>query len=245
MPRLRIACCQPGSARTILLVSSSSSPRIGGCPPWISFQETILRFPRSTTASQVRLAARSKTIANALRVGVADNSSLRGSSRTRSGNRLAGVILPPAFSSETVAPISSLLSGSSGCGCARQAPPPVAAMQRQAELPVSYGAQHELEISVAEKIQCLVPCAERVAFTSSGSEAVQLAQRLARAFTGRGLILKFEGHYHGWMDSALVSHHPAAGDLGPIEAPHSVPGSRGQVANAVLNVAVAPWNRLD
>src|SRR5882724_8267213 len=121
----------------------------------------------------------------------------------------------------------------------------VAAMQRQAELPVSYGAQHELEISVAEKIQCLVPCAERVAFTSSGSEAVQLAQRLARAFTGRGLILKFEGHYHGWMDSALVSHHPAAGDLGPIEAPHSVPGSRGQVANAVLNVVVAPWNRLD
>src|SRR5258706_4608950 len=121
----------------------------------------------------------------------------------------------------------------------------VEAMHRQAELPFSYGAQHELEISVAERIQRLVPCAERVAFTSSGSEAVQLAQRLARAYTGRGLILKFEGHYHGWMDSALVSHHPAAGDLGPIEAPHSVPGSRGQVANAVLNVAVAPWNRLD
>ncbi len=67
----------------------------------------------------------------------------------------------------------------------------VEAMQRQAELPFSYGAQHELEISVAEKIQRLVPCAERVAFTSSGSEAVQLAHRLARAFTGRNLILKF------------------------------------------------------
>src|SRR6266481_5336338 len=71
-----------------------------------------------------------------------------------------------------------------------------------------YGAQHELEISVAEKIQRMVPCAQRVAFTSSGSEAVQLAQRLARAFTGRNLILKFEGHYHGWMDSALISYHP-------------------------------------
>ena len=79
---------------------------------------------------------------------------------------------------------------------------------------------------MAEKIQELVPCAERVAFTSSGSEAVQLAMRLARAFTGRNLILKFEGHYHGWMDSALLSHHPAAGELGPIEAPHVVPGSR-------------------
>jgi glutamate-1-semialdehyde 2,1-aminomutase len=121
----------------------------------------------------------------------------------------------------------------------------VEAMQRQAELPACYGAQHELEISVAEKIQRLVPCAERVAFTSSGSEAVQVAQRLARAFTGRNLILKFEGHYHGWMDSALVSYHPAAGELGPIEAPHAVPGSPGQVPNAVLNLAVAPWNRLD
>src|SRR3977135_3833509 len=111
----------------------------------------------------------------------------------------------------------------------------VEAMRRQAELPFSYGAQHELEISVAERIQRLVPCAERVAFTSSGSEAVQLAQRLARAYTGRNLILKFEGHYHGWMDSALVSYHPGAGDVGPLEAPHAIPGSAGQVPNAVLN----------
>src|SRR6266436_10160071 len=110
----------------------------------------------------------------------------------------------------------------------------VEAMRRQAELPFSYGAQHELEISVAEKIQGLVPCAERVAFSCSGSEAVQLAMRLARAYTGRNLILKFEGHYHGWMDSALLSHHPSADELGPIEAPHVVPGSAGQVPNAVL-----------
>ena len=47
------------------------------------------------------------------------------------------------------------------------------------------------------------------------------------------------------MDSALVSYHPAAADVGPIESPHAVPGSPGQVPNAVLNVAVAPWNRLD
>ena len=66
----------------------------------------------------------------------------------------------------------------------------VEAMRRQAELPLSYGAQHELEISVAERIQQAVPCAERVAFTSSGSEAVQLAHRLARAFTKRNLILQ-------------------------------------------------------
>src|SRR2546423_11010668 len=121
----------------------------------------------------------------------------------------------------------------------------VEAMLRQANLPFSYGAQHELEISVAEKIQRMVPCAQRVAFTSSGSEAVQLAHRLARAFTGRNLILKFEGHYHGWMDSALISYHPDASAVGPIETPHAIPGSAGQVPNAVLNAAVAARNRPD
>lgn len=84
----------------------------------------------------------------------------------------------------------------------------VEAMRVQAGRPYSYGAQHELEITVAECIQGCVPCAERVAFTSSGSEAVQFVQRLARAYTGRPRVLKFEGHYHGWMDSVLLSLHP-------------------------------------
>ncbi len=119
----------------------------------------------------------------------------------------------------------------------------VAAAHRAAERPLSYGAQHELEIAVAERIQAAVPCAERVAFSSSGSEVVQLAHRLARAFTRRTLILKFEGHYHGWIDGALVSYHPREG-LGPREAPRPVPGSFGQVPNVVDNVVVAPWNDL-
>src|SRR5436190_8925252 len=112
----------------------------------------------------------------------------------------------------------------------------VEAMRRHAELPFSYGAQHELEISVAEKIQLLVPCAERVAFTSSGSEAVQLAQRLARAYTCRNLILTFEGHYHGWMDGVLISYHPAREAVGPLDSPHAVLGSTGQVASTAENV---------
>src|SRR5437762_11536996 len=120
----------------------------------------------------------------------------------------------------------------------------VEALQRQAELPFSYGAQHELEISVAEKIQALVPCAERVAFSCSGSEAVQLAMRLARAFTGRNLILKFEGHYHGWMDGALVGYRPTGQQLGPLDAPPTLLGSAGQVPNAAENSVVAPWNRI-
>jgi glutamate-1-semialdehyde 2,1-aminomutase len=124
-------------------------------------------------------------------------------------------------------------------------PAMVERLREQVAKPLSYGAQHDLEITVAEQIQAMVPCAQRVAFTSSGSETVQLAQRLARACTGRTKILKFEGHYHGWMDGALHSYKPQAGETGPIEEPLTVPGSRGQVENAAANVVVAPWNRLE
>ena len=121
----------------------------------------------------------------------------------------------------------------------------VAALEQQARRPVTYGAQHRLEIEVAERIQAAVPCAARLVYSSSGSEAVQCALRLARAFTGRRLILKFEGHYHGWFDSVLLSHHPAADELGPLEEPHVVPESLGQTPNAADNVVVLPWNRAD
>jgi len=116
----------------------------------------------------------------------------------------------------------------------------VEAMRRQAELPADYGGQHELEFEVSEQIQRLMPCAELVQFTSSGSEACQIAFRLARAFTGQNRILKFEGHYHGWMDGALVSYKPSVGQLG---APAL--GSRGQVPNSAENVAVTQWNDID
>ncbi len=119
------------------------------------------------------------------------------------------------------------------------------AYRRQAERPLIYGAEHRLEIEVAERIQAAVPCAERVAFTSSGSEAVQLALRLARAHTGRNLILKFEGHYHGWFDAVLLSHHPSAEQVGPLERPRVVAESSGQAPNAAENVIVLPWNRQD
>jgi glutamate-1-semialdehyde 2,1-aminomutase len=77
-----------------------------------------------------------------------------------------------------------------------------------------------------------VPCAERVVFTCSGSEAVQLALRLGRGATGRNLIVKFDGHYHGWLDSVLIDYRTPG------------IGSKGQVPNAVDNVVVAEWNNL-
>jgi glutamate-1-semialdehyde 2,1-aminomutase len=119
------------------------------------------------------------------------------------------------------------------------------AVARRAAVSHTFGAQHEDEYLVAEHIQRLVPCAERVAFTSSGTEAVQLALRLARAATGRNRILKFEGHYHGWADSILVSYHPTAEEAGPHVSPRAVLASRGQTPNSLDNLVVAVWNSID
>ena len=73
----------------------------------------------------------------------------------------------------------------------------VAAVQERLGKFQAIGAQHELDESVAQKICEMVPGAELVAFSSTGSEAVEVALRLARAFTGRQKIIRFEGHYHG------------------------------------------------
>jgi len=104
------------------------------------------------------------------------------------------------------------------------------------------GAQHDLEVRVARKLCEVIPCAERVAFSSTGSEAVQLAFRLAREFTGRRRILKFEGHYHGWPDGVLVSYRPA---LAPDSNYDPQLGSGGQTPSVVDDVVVLPWNDLD
>jgi glutamate-1-semialdehyde 2,1-aminomutase len=105
-----------------------------------------------------------------------------------------------------------------------------------------YGGQHRAEIELAELICELVPCAEQVRFNSSGSEAVQAALRIARAATGRIRIVKFEGHYHGWLDDVLVSVNP--GRL-PTSGSVAVAESAGQVVPTGDIVTVLPWNDAD
>ena len=79
----------------------------------------------------------------------------------------------------------------------------------QLERGILYGGQIDLEVQVARRVCEMVPCAERMRFASSGSEVVQAAFRLARLATGRTKIVKFEGHYHGWIDYVLWSTAPA------------------------------------
>jgi glutamate-1-semialdehyde 2,1-aminomutase len=71
-----------------------------------------------------------------------------------------------------------------------------------------YGACHELEVAWAEQIVRLIPSAEWVRFTMSGTEATMLAMRDARAFTGHDLVIRFAGHFHGWHDYAMAGYQP-------------------------------------
>jgi glutamate-1-semialdehyde 2,1-aminomutase len=102
------------------------------------------------------------------------------------------------------------------------------------------------EAEAAERFRRMVPSAEVVRFTNSGSEATMLALRLARAHTGRTKFLKFEGHYHGWYDPYCLngnSHLPE--QLGPRENPTRFPDSEGIPASVFDDVVLAPWNDLD
>ncbi|MCF8567321.1 aspartate aminotransferase family protein [Alicyclobacillus tolerans] len=115
-------------------------------------------------------------------------------------------------------------------------PDVTSAVQRQVQTAVTFGAQHPLEYLVAEKVLSHLKFAERLLYSNTGSEAVQIAIRLARAVTGRYKILKFIGHYHGWSDQILVSYRPS---------PHnsSVHGeSTGQSSKAYEDVLVVHWN---
>jgi glutamate-1-semialdehyde 2,1-aminomutase len=87
------------------------------------------------------------------------------------------------------------------------------AIRAQLDKALTFGAQHDLEYEVAEAMTAIIPCADQVCFANSGTEIVQVALRLARAATGRVKYLKFEGHYHGWDDSVLVSYRPTAAEL--------------------------------
>ncbi len=99
------------------------------------------------------------------------------------------------------------------------------------------------EVEAAERFRRLVPTAERVRFTNTGSEATMLALRLARAHTGRTKFVKFEGQYHGWYDPYLLNAHPHPPEmLGPAESPARIPDSLGIPEGVFADVIVAPWN---
>lgn len=114
----------------------------------------------------------------------------------------------------------------------------IEAARRQLSAGVLYGGQHEGEAELAERIIRMVPSAEMVLLSVTGSEADQAAIRIARAATGRRKIIKFEGHYHGWIDPMTANGPGSPVGSGPapvpvITAKHNVVGPE---------VLVCPWN---
>ncbi len=109
-----------------------------------------------------------------------------------------------------------------------------------------FAGQHILEIELAEKLQQLIPSAELMRFCLDGSEAVQTAFRIARAKTGKQKFLRFEGHYHGWLDNvAWGLSTPSIKHLGPREYPIAFPWTAGLPENVENDFIILPWNDLE
>jgi glutamate-1-semialdehyde 2,1-aminomutase len=117
----------------------------------------------------------------------------------------------------------------------------VEAVQRQVETGFTYFALNEPAIRLAERLVEAIPCAEAVRYQTTGSEATFQAVRLARAFTGRDRILKFEGGWHGGHDLGQLSGAPAD----PPPFPEAVPDCDGIPGASRRDVLVAPFNDAD
>lgn len=113
------------------------------------------------------------------------------------------------------------------------------------DLGTCFGLPYELEIEAARKVVAAVPSVEMVRFTNSGSEAVGTAVRLARAYTGRRLLVRFEGHYHGWQDVVYWSNHVDPAVAGPADRPHPVAAGPGVPRELADTLVVLSWNDAD
>ena len=121
----------------------------------------------------------------------------------------------------------------------------VAAVREQVGKGPYFATPHEHEHEAARLMNELLPASDRTKFISTGTEAVMSAISLARAYTGKETILKFEGMYHGHADPMLWNVHPAVGDLGTRRRPTKVPAGTGVAATAADEVEVLPWNDAD
>lgn len=113
--------------------------------------------------------------------------------------------------------------------------PVLAAIRAQLGRGLGYGASHPLEAELSEAVCRCVPCADLCVFSNSGSEAVHAALRIARAATGRNRVVKFLGHFHGWLDPLAV------GNPG---RPDGRPTTAGQDPLASQSVTVCEWDDL-
>lgn len=119
-------------------------------------------------------------------------------------------------------------------------------VQQYSESGQLFAGQHIKEVELAEQLNRLVPSAECMRFCLDGSEAVQTAFRVARAKTGKPKFLRFEGHYHGWLDNVCWGiSTPSAAALGSREAPQVHAWTEGLPPHASDEFIILPWNDLE
>jgi glutamate-1-semialdehyde 2,1-aminomutase len=105
-----------------------------------------------------------------------------------------------------------------------------------------FATSTETEYEAARSLNEVLPYSDRTKFISTGTEAIMTALRLARAYTGKEKVLKFEGMYHGHGDDVLVNVHPGAADLGSRRNPTKIPESAGVPPRKMDVVETVPWN---
>ena len=124
-------------------------------------------------------------------------------------------------------------------------PEVLSAVTEQSQRGQIFAGQFREELDLAKTIQRLVPCADLIRFGLEGSTTVHTALRLARAATGRARYLRFEGHYHGWLDNVAFGINGSnEATLGPREHPTPVAWTEGLPPGAMDEAVVLPWNDL-
>ena len=103
----------------------------------------------------------------------------------------------------------------------------------------------ETQICLAERLVAQIPSFEMVRFTTTGTEATGYALRIARTYTGKARVIKFEGHFHGYNDALAFSFWPTGDEGGPADAPFTRPESLGLPPGAAEQILIAPFNDAD
>jgi glutamate-1-semialdehyde 2,1-aminomutase len=119
------------------------------------------------------------------------------------------------------------------------------AVKDQIDRGLTCGVETELNIRVAKRLNDMIPCAESVKFSNTGTEAVMKAIMIARGYSGRQAIIKIEGGYNGWEDTVAVSFNPDLKRAGPKKAPRAVLENKGILRKAASSTIVMPYNDLE
>ena len=121
-----------------------------------------------------------------------------------------------------------------------------AAVMKQIELGTHFALPTESLNQLSKRLIEIIPCAEMVGYQSTGTEANMVNYRLARSYTGKSKIIKFEGHFHGWADELSISVKPMSlKSMGPRNRPWKCLESVGQLERSADEIIVLPWNDID